>query len=221
MADLLDVGDALEEIPTPIAPTLPWWFWSVVLLGVSSMCAFFWLVEPRDPLKYWLIPYTAVGNSLLLVPYDWYLPAYVQHHAALMGVTVATAATMLVEFWNMDVLARILSRDGTRAFRGHRITGRFLVWYRKAPWWTMVAAGALPVIPFYPCRLLATLSRYPMWRYQSSVAVGRAARYLGLAGVGLLLPIPPAVYFIVGLGMLVAVGAKHLHSRMRTRRVTV
>jgi membrane protein YqaA with SNARE-associated domain len=215
LADSHDLVDALEDVPTPRYPVAPWWFWTLVLVAVSASCAMLWLSGMDDGLQAGIAPYTFVGNSLALIPYDWFLPAYVQHHVPWIGVALATGATVLVEFWNMDVLARILSRDGTRAFRQHRITSRFLHWYRKAPWWTMVAAGALPVVPFYPCRFLATLARYPMWRYQASVIVGRTVRYAGLAGLGVLLPIPPTFYFLIGVGFLAALGLKHLQSRLR------
>jgi hypothetical protein len=39
-------------------------------------------------------------------------------------------------------------------------------------------------------RFLAVLAGYPLWKYQVSVVLGRGARYAGLAGVGLVLPIP-------------------------------
>lgn len=76
--------------------------------------------------------------------------------------------------------------------------------------------GFAPVIPFYPCRFLTTLARYPMWRYQSAIVVGRSVRYAALAGAGLVLPIPPVVYFAVGAIMLALFAMKYLQLRRRT-----
>lgn len=208
-----DVTEAVDAPPVPIPPRVPPWFWSAILVTISAACGIGWLVTQRDPLRWALIPFTMVGNSLAMVPYDWYLPAYVQAHPATGGVIVATLANVLVEFWNMDVLARLLSREGTAAFRGHHITTRFLRWYRKAPWWTLTVAGCAPIIPFYPCRFLATLARYPMWRYQSAVLVGRSIRYVGLAGLGLVLPIPPATYFVLGSMMLLFFAYRYVQHR--------
>lgn len=209
------LNEVLDEVPIPRAPTTPWWFWTSVLLLISGVCWWAWLHGLGDGMQAALAPYTFIGNSLFLIPYDWYLPAYVQDHVAWIGVAAATGATVLVEFWNMDVLARVLSRDGARAFRSHRVTTRFLRWYRVAPWWTKVATAALPIVPFYPCRFLATLAHYPLWRYQAAVIVGRSARYAGLAGLGVLLDIPPVYYFLLGLTMLALFGVKHLHLRLR------
>lgn len=202
-----------EETPVPITPTVPPWFWSAVVVGLSAACGIGWLLSGRNPLQWALIPFTMLGNSLAMVPYDWYLPAYVQVHEAAMGIVLATFANVVVEFWNMDVLARLLAREGTVGFRRNKVTTRFLHWYRKAPWWTLTVTGCAPIIPFYPCRFLATLARYPMWRYQSAVVVGRSIRYAGLAGLGLVLPIPPVVYFILGAIALTYFLSKYLAHR--------
>ena len=210
-----DVTEGAPELPTPIRPAVPAWFWSTVVVVIALGCAAGWALSGGSPLLWGLVPYTIIGNSLAMIPYDWYLPAFVQQHGALTGIVIATAATVLVEYWNMDVLARLLSREGTAAFRGHTVTARFLAWYRKAPWWTLVVAGFAPVIPFYPCRFLATLARYPMWRYQAAIVVGRAVRYAVLAGAGLLLFIPPLAYFVVGALMLAVFAIKYLQHRRR------
>lgn len=196
------VGDIMADPPAPRRPAVPVWFWSVILLAITTGCGIGWALSGHSPYLWGLVPFTFVGNSLALVPYDWYLPGFVQYHNPWVGVTLATAATVLIEFWNMDVLARILARDGTRAFRGHHVTTRLLGWYRRAPWWTLAVAGFAPIVPFYPCRLLATLAQYPMGRYQSAVVVGRFIRYLALAELGMLLPIPPSTYFLIGVLVL-------------------
>lgn len=216
-SETLTVTEGIPTPPRPLPATLPAWFWSVVLGIVTLACAIGWLLTRTAPLLWGLAPYTMLGNSLAMIPYDWYLPAIVHHQPALLAVTIATLTTVLIEYWNMDVLARVLSREGTAAFRGHTVTTRLLGWYRKAPWWTLVIAGFAPVIPFYPCRFLATLAHYPMWRYQTAVVVGRSVRYAVLAGAGLLLPIPPIAYFVVGAIMLAFFVGKYLQHRWRTR----
>lgn len=215
ISEPLEVTAGIPVPPAPVPPSVPAWFWSVVLGTLVAGCALGWLVTGSAPLLWGIVPFTFVGNSLAMVPYDWYLPAFVHAHPAMLGVVIATAATVLIEFWNMDVLARLLSREGTAAFRGHTVTTRLLRWYRKAPWWTLVVAGFAPVIPFYPCRFLATLARYPIWRYQTAIVVGRAVRYAALAGAGLILPFPPQAYFIVGSVMLVFFVTKYLQHRRR------
>ena len=209
----VDTAVLPDAAPEPIAPAVPPWFWSAVVLGLSAICGIGWLVSGQHPLQWALVPFTMLGNSLAMVPYDWYLPAYVQVHGAAAGVILATFANVVIECWNMDVLARMLRREGTLGFRKHRLTARLLHLDGKAPWWTLTITGCAPIIPFYPCRFLATLARYPLWRYQSAVLVGRSIRYVGLAGLGLVLPIPPVTYFILGAIALTYFLTKYLGHR--------
>jgi membrane protein YqaA with SNARE-associated domain len=139
---------------------------------------------------FYLIPYTFLGNSLAPLPYDGAVIYLGGRYSLWLILLVAVAATLVIELWNMEVLARILAREGTRAFRNHRVTQLSLHWYRKAPFWSLVATCVLPIVPHYPMRFLAVLAGYPLWKYQISVVLGRGARYTALAGLGVALPIP-------------------------------
>jgi ribonucleoside-triphosphate reductase len=149
-----------------------------------------------------LIPYTFLGNSLAPLPYDGAVVYLGGHYPLWLIVSVAVLATLLIEAWNMQLLSRMLARDGTRAFRNHRVTQWSLRWYRKAPFWSLVATCVLPVVPHYPMRFLAVLAGYPLWKYQISVILGRGARYAALAGLGVALPIPGYWILLVSLAAL-------------------
>ena len=138
----------------------------------------------------YLVPYTFLGNSLAPLPYDGAVMFLGGRYALWLIVAVAILATLVVEAWNMELLSRLLARDGTRAFRNHRVTQTSLRWYRKAPFWSLVASCIVPIIPHYPMRFLAVLAGYPLWKYQITVILGRGARYVGLAGVGVAVEIP-------------------------------
>jgi ribonucleoside-triphosphate reductase len=138
----------------------------------------------------YLIPYTFLGNSLAPLPYDGAVIYLGDRYPLWLIVVIAVAATLIIEAWNMEVLGRILAREGTRGFRSHRFTQWSLRWYRKAPFCSLVATCVLPVVPHYPMRFLAVLAGYPLWKYQISVILGRGTRYAALAGLGMALPIP-------------------------------
>jgi membrane protein YqaA with SNARE-associated domain len=137
-----------------------------------------------------LVPYTFLGNSLAPLPYDGAVVYLGSRFPLALVVSVALAATLIIEMWNMELLARVLARDGTLGFRNHRVTQWTLHWYRKAPFWSLVATCVLPIVPHYPMRFLAVLAGYPLWRYQLSVVLGRGTRYTVLAGIGIVVPIP-------------------------------
>lgn len=160
------------------------------MLGVSSLTLLGAQAWPEWSRLLYLIPYTFLGNSLAPLPYDGALIYLGGRYSLSLIVVVAVAATLVIEAWNMELLARILAREGTRAFRNHRFTQWSLRWYRRAPFWSLVATCVLPIVPHYPMRFLAVLAGYPLWKYQITVVLGRGARYVGLAGVGVALPIP-------------------------------
>jgi membrane protein YqaA with SNARE-associated domain len=148
------------------------------------------------------VPFTFLGNSLAPVPYDGAVVYLGARHSLWLIVGVAVAATLLIEAWNMELLSRLLAREGTRAFRNHRITQWSLRWYRKAPFWSLVLTCVLPLVPHYPMRFLAVLAGYPLWKYQISVILGRGTRYVGLVLVGATMPIPGSWIVVVSLIIL-------------------
>jgi uncharacterized membrane protein YdjX (TVP38/TMEM64 family) len=153
----------------------------------------------------YLIPYTFLGNSLAPLPYDGAVVYLGGRYSLALIVGVAVLATLVIEAWNIELLRRLLARDGTRGFRSHRVTQWSLRWYRKAPFWALVATCVLPVVPHYPMRFLAVLAGYPLWKYQLSVILGRGTRYVGLAGMGLALRIP-GLWIVVASLIVLALG---------------
>jgi membrane protein YqaA with SNARE-associated domain len=156
---------------------------------------------------WYLVPFTFLGNSLAPLPYDGAVVYLGARHSLWVIVAVAVAATLLIEAWNMELLSRLLAREGTRAFRNHRVTQWSLHWYRKAPFWSLVLTCVLPLVPHYPMRFLAVLAGYPLWKYQSSVILGRGTRYAGLVLVGATVPIPGTWLLAVSL-VILALGVR-------------
>jgi membrane protein YqaA with SNARE-associated domain len=177
------------------------------MMGTSLLALAGGQVRPEWSRLCYLVPYTFLGNSLAPLPYDGALVYLAGRHPLWIIILIAVAATLVIEAWNMEVLARILAREGTRGFRNHRVTQCSLRWYRKAPFWSLVATCVLPIVPHYPMRFLAVLAGYPLWKYQLSVVLGRGARYVALAGVGLALPIP-GPWIVVASLIALAVGAR-------------
>ena len=148
----------------------------------------------------YFVPFTFLGNSLAPLPYDGAVVYLGARHSLWLIVSLAVAATLLVEAWNMELLSRLLAREGT--FRNHRVTQWSLRWYRKAPFWSLVLTCVLPLVPHYPMRFLAVLAGYPLWKYQVSVILGRGTRYVGLVLVGATMPIPGSWIVVVSLIIL-------------------
>jgi len=200
-------GRFVAPVPCPAA----WgpWLLPVVLGGVSSLCALATYVMPLHGKLWWFVPFSFLGNSLAMVPYDGAVIYVGRFYPLWLIVLVGTLATMLIEAWNMELLSRLLARDGARGFREHKTTRWTLALYGKAPFFSLVASCALPIVPHYPMRVIATLARYSLWKYQGAVALGRSVRYTGLVLVGWVLPIP-GIWIVVGSLLLLLVGLRSL-----------
>jgi len=177
----------------------------MLVIGVASLLLAH--AAPRWANLSYFVPFTFLGNSLAPVPYDGAVVYLGGRHSLWLIVGIAVAATLLIEAWNIELLSRLLAREGTRAFRSHRFTQWSLSWYRKAPFWSLVLTCVLPLVPHYPMRFLAVLAGYPLWKYQISVVLGRGTRYAGLVLVGATVPIPGS-WIVVGSLIVLALGVR-------------
>jgi hypothetical protein len=92
------------------------------MLGISLAALILAEAAPAwSPLSYF-VPFTFLGNSLAPLPYDGAVVYLGARYPLWVILPIAVAATLLIEAWNMELLARMLVREGTRAFRNHRFT---------------------------------------------------------------------------------------------------
>jgi membrane protein YqaA with SNARE-associated domain len=191
------------------------WFWPGLMIVLSALSLSAALADPARQWIWFYLPYTFVGNSLAPLPFDGYVIALGQQYAIGLVVLIGVIGTVIVEAWNMELLSRILARDSAAGFRDHALTRWALKAYGKAPFWTLVGTCVLPIIPHYPMRVLASLSRYPMWKYQTSVILGRGGRYAWLALLGWSIPIPGEWIALASLGLLLLGirGARRMNNR--------
>jgi membrane protein YqaA with SNARE-associated domain len=173
------------------------------MLGICLAALIVAEVAPPWAALSYFVPFTFLGNSLAPLPYDAAVVYLGPRYSLGLIVSLAVAATLVIEIWNMELLARVLAREGTRAFRNHRFTQWSLHWYGKAPFWSLVLTCVLPIVPHYPMRFLAVLAGYPLWKYLGSVILGRGARYTGLVMVGTTVPIPGSWLLAISLLVLV------------------
>ncbi len=183
------------------------WILPGIMLGISLAALIVAEAVPDWSRLSYFVPFTFLGNSLAPLPYDGAVVYLGARHPPWVIVPIAVGATLLIEAWNMELLARMLARDGTLAFRNHRFTQWSLRWYRKAPFCSLVLTCVLPIVPHYPMRILAVLAAYPHWRYQLSVILGRGTRYTGLVLVGAAIPIPGPWIVLASL-LILALGVR-------------
>ncbi|MEP7228287.1 MAG: VTT domain-containing protein [Gemmatimonadales bacterium] len=166
------------------------WILPGILVGITVVALILAAAQPAWSALAYFVPFTFLGNSLAPLPYDGAVVYLGARYPLWVIVPLGVAATLLIEAWNIELLSRMLAREGSRAFRNHKITQWSLRWYRKAPFWSLVLTCVLPIVPHYPMRFLAVLAAYPLWKYQLSVMIGRGTRYSVLVLIGTVLPIP-------------------------------
>jgi uncharacterized membrane protein YdjX (TVP38/TMEM64 family) len=178
------------RLEAPIVPRHPAWLYPVIMTVLSLVAIAAALRWPAHAKLSYFIPYTFLGNSLAPLPYDGYVIWLGDHYPIWLVVLLGVIGTVIIEAWNMELLGRLLARDSTRGFRAHPITRWTLTWYQKAPFLSLVGTCILPIVPHYPMRVLAVLGRFPMWKYQLSVILGRGGRYAWLSLLGWALHVP-------------------------------
>ena len=183
------------------------WILPGILVGITVAALILAATQPAWSALAYFVPFTFLGNSLAPLPYDGAVVYLGARYPLWVIVPLGVGATLLIEAWNIELLSRMLAREGSRAFRNHKITQWSLRWYHKAPFWSLVLTCVLPIVPHYPMRFLAVLAAYPLWKYQLSVTIGRGTRYSVLVLIGTVLPIP-GPWIVLGSLVILAFGVR-------------
>lgn len=126
--------------------------------------------------------------------------------------SLATVTASLIDYFTLRKaleLRRIVPLKRTSLYQ-------FAIrWFYWRPWWTIVVFAFSP-LPFFPVRVLALSSNYPLIRYVSANVVGRVPRYYLLAIGGAWLTIPLMYLFIMGFALALIPTLGMLWSSRRT-----
>ncbi len=141
-------------------------------------------------LTWWLFPdwwqlslyfwYSIPGNSFLWLPHEPAVIVAGAIYGPALAASIGGIATMLASVVDHTVFTRALRMERAAPIKQTRIIKFSVKLFNKQPWWTIVFFALTP-IPFYPIRIIAPMSNYPMARYVAAVVVGRVPRYYLLA----------------------------------------
>jgi phosphatidylglycerophosphate synthase/membrane protein DedA with SNARE-associated domain len=165
------------------------------------------------------IPALAENMELLVALFLWTLPAqylvgllpqeapllYVSQFFNPFTVTaVVLSALILSEIANYQTVRAIGGIPQVTALLKRPGVQKPIAWFHRAPF-TAISVAALTPIPFFPLRVLAPLSGYPLPKYICAVAVGRAPRIFLLALAGLTFQFPVWLLILIAVVPIVAV----------------
>ena len=113
--------------------------------------------------------------------------------------TLGTIVAGLLDYFVFVPLFSLKSLDFAQRSKGYR---RAKKWFNVQPFLTLSIAGFSPV-PFFPFKILAFASHYPLLRYIASLVAGRMPRYYLLALFGEFFQVPNWLLISLVLIMLV------------------
>jgi len=102
--------------------------------------------------------------------------------AAVAGVgTLACVVAIMLDYWLIGwFVNHQLVRPRMESSRWFQLARR---WFRKAPF-ILILGSALAPVPFYPVKILAIASDYPLRRFALALVPGRFPRFWALALAG-------------------------------------
>ena len=180
--------------------SIKWYFviLSLLIATLSGIVVYYFYPEYIGLafLFFYIIP----SNSFIPFPHEPAIIYYGKIFGPLLTTLTAIIPTIIACIIDYAVLTPVFFRTRVSRMKDTRIYQKTVYYYQKAPFFTNFMAAISPV-PFYPVRVLSVSSAYPLWKYTSSVLLGRIPRYFILALFGDLLNIPNWVilFFFVSL----------------------
>ena len=153
---------AATLFPASVSTLFIWRFFP----GWWQLSGFFW--------------YSIPGNSFILLPHE---PAVVYAgtlYPAALVAAVGGLATTLASMVDHVLFTRAFRLKKLEPVKETRIVRLTVGLFNRQPWWTIFVFAFTP-LPFYPIRLVAPMSNYPIMGYVSAVVLGRVPRYFLLA----------------------------------------
>ncbi|MBN1433140.1 VTT domain-containing protein [Candidatus Fermentibacterales bacterium] len=173
----------------------------MIVLGVFGVLLM--LLKPQVHPLWTMFFYSIPSNCAISVfPHEPAMILYGKTVNAWQLSIAATLGTIVAAFLDYRFFSTILNIEVTASrYREKPFYRKARKWFYKAPFLSLIVAGASP-IPFFPFKFLVYASRYPYWKFLLAVAIGRFPRYVLLALVGYTLDIP-AWIIITGFALLV------------------
>ena len=181
--------------------------WTIFLALMAAFGFAFFLIWRADPKYGGMVIYffyTIPANSFLSLPHEPAVLYYAKMYSPLLLAILGGIATCLACFIDYEVLTPIFKLKKVSKIKETYLYKKCIDYFNKLPFVTIVLVGLSP-IPFYPVRILAISSGYPMGKYMFSVFIGRVPRYYILAKFGQILRIPNWVIillFAVMIGLI-------------------
>jgi hypothetical protein len=122
-----------------------------------------------------------------------------KYHPAIQVALVSLAVYMYMEYLNWHIYGWILSFQKLEKLRSNKWTQKGVKYFNRSPFLTISVWAVLPA-PFWVCRCLALLGKYPVKRFLVATMIGRFPRMYLYAWLGERLRIPTPILIGIAVG---------------------
>ncbi len=180
-----------------------------VLFGVTAPIVLilaaisFWAMPDHRGLV-WLGLYTIPSHMFVSpFPHEPVLLFHAKYNPALGCALASIAGCLVAGIWDYWLFIPLVHHPRLRAkYIDNKLYNHSVRFFRKWPFWALVAAGLTPV-PFYPIKFLSLADGYPLRKYLAALIVGRTPRYYFIAYVGYVLKLPNWSLLVLAAALLV------------------
>ena len=160
-----------------------------------------WVLYPpwwRLVLYFW---YSIPSNSFVYLPNEPGVLFAAAVYSPWVVAVVGGVATMIACIIDYVVIKKVFELRPVAPVKQTTIYKKAVRYFYWRPWPTIAILAVTP-LPFYPIRVLAPSSNYPLWKYTSASVIGRMGRYYLLAIGGSWMHVPPQYLILMVVGML-------------------
>ena len=145
---------------------------------------------PQYSRLFFLFLYSIPGQFIIaIIPHEPTIFYYSKDFSPLSVTLAALLGTLFAEYLNYMLVSLFLKIPKIDELRKHKTFTKATHYFLKLPFVSLVIAAITPV-PFYPFRIIAPASEYPLKKYLLALIVGRTPRFYILAYFGYAVPLP-------------------------------
>jgi membrane protein YqaA with SNARE-associated domain len=175
-------------------------FWSVILPLIVTLAAVFLITRhlfPQYSKLFFLFLYSIPGQFIVaVIPHEPIIFYFSKYFSPLSVTLVTLLGTLFAEYLNYMLVKMFFKIPKIDDLRNHRTFKNATHYFLKLPFVSLVIAAITPV-PFYPFRIIAPASEYPLTKYLLALIVGRTPRFYILAYFGYSISLPNEVIIVL------------------------
>ena len=184
------MAESIHPTPRRTRRLSVYWRWFTWLLAASAVLGLVIVLFFPGAAGIFLFGlYSIPTNSMIPAPHEPGLLFFAKFYHPVWIALAGTLGTAIAAFADYDLVGRAMRHPRIGRARDTRVYKAAVRWLMAWPFATIVVFAFTP-LPIYVVRVLAPATGYPLHRYVIALMVGRFPRFLAVAYVGYVLPIP-------------------------------